>query len=238
MVRRSCGSASSSSGTDTTPRSTSQIQRTGTVRRDSSRGERSGTPSVVWTTQAMSAWTSARGRRAISALFQRDQIGELCRRTSRRSPWAGLGMRRVMRSGWWRRLSYGLAMPDTDDGVPNHASTSLCHPTDVRALSLKEYALIQEFPDDWEFCGTPVQQYEQVGNAVPVRLEAGWLARSFRRRWMSCERRIGTNAQGTCRIAGSCTSSRMSAPADGSRTGRRGSGGMVEPTTPSTTRHL
>jgi len=36
--------------------------------------------------------------------------------------------------------------------------------------SLKEYALIQEFPDDWEFCGTPAQQYAQVGNAVPVRL--------------------------------------------------------------------
>jgi DNA (cytosine-5)-methyltransferase 1 len=40
----------------------------------------------------------------------------------------------------------------------------------VRALTLKEYALIQEFPKDWELCGTPSEQYVQVGNAVPVRL--------------------------------------------------------------------
>tara|TARA_R110002074_G_scaffold33080_6_gene92302 strand:- start:39127 stop:39528 length:402 start_codon:yes stop_codon:yes gene_type:complete len=54
--------------------------------------------------------------------------------------------------------------------MPNHASTALCHPNEVRALSLKEYALIQEFPSDWEFFGTPMQQYAQAGNAVPVRL--------------------------------------------------------------------
>ena len=73
------------------------------------------------------------------------------------------------RSGWWRRLSFDLPCP-TLVTMPNHASTALCHPTEVRALTLKEYALIQEFPGDWEFCGTPAQQYEQVGNAVPVRL--------------------------------------------------------------------
>ena len=73
------------------------------------------------------------------------------------------------RSGWWRRLSYDLPCP-TLVTMPNHASTSLCHPTEVRALSLKEYALIQEFSDDWVFCGTPMQQYEQAGNAVPICL--------------------------------------------------------------------
>src|SRR5438046_426398 len=54
--------------------------------------------------------------------------------------------------------------------MPNHAGTSLCHPTEVRALTLREYARIQEFPDDWHVCGTPAQQYSQLGNAVPVRL--------------------------------------------------------------------
>jgi DNA (cytosine-5)-methyltransferase 1 len=54
--------------------------------------------------------------------------------------------------------------------MPNHASTSLCHPTETRALSIREYARIQEFPDDWEFSGSVSEQYTQVGNAVPVRL--------------------------------------------------------------------
>lgn len=75
------------------------------------------------------------------------------------------------RSGWWRRLSFDLPCP-TLVTMPNHASTSLCHPSEVRALSLKEYAAIQEFPSDWEFRGTVSKQYEQVGNAVPVRLGA------------------------------------------------------------------
>jgi DNA (cytosine-5)-methyltransferase 1 len=73
------------------------------------------------------------------------------------------------RSGWWRRLSFDLPCP-TLVTMPNHAGTSLCHPTEVRALTLKEYALIQEFPKDWMFCGTTMEQYAQVGNAVPVRL--------------------------------------------------------------------
>lgn len=73
------------------------------------------------------------------------------------------------RSGWWRRLAFDLPCP-TLVTMPNHASTSLCHPTEVRALTLREYAAIQEFPKDWRFCGTPSEQYAQVGNAVPVRL--------------------------------------------------------------------
>jgi len=73
------------------------------------------------------------------------------------------------RSGWWRRLSFDLPCP-TLVTMPNHAGTALCHPVEVRALTLKEYALIQEFPPSWEFCGTAAQQYAQVGNAVPVRL--------------------------------------------------------------------
>jgi DNA (cytosine-5)-methyltransferase 1 len=73
------------------------------------------------------------------------------------------------RSGWWRRLTYDLPCP-TLVTMPNHASTSLCHPTETRALSIREYARIQEFPDDWVFAGRTSEQYAQVGNAVPVRL--------------------------------------------------------------------
>lgn len=73
------------------------------------------------------------------------------------------------RSGWWRRLNFDLPSP-TLVTMPNHASTSLCHPTVTRALTVREYARIQEFPDDWEFVGTAAKKYAQIGNAVPTRL--------------------------------------------------------------------
>lgn len=73
------------------------------------------------------------------------------------------------RSGWWRRLTFDLPSP-TIVTMPNHASTSLCHPVETRALTLRECARVQEFPDDWTFCGKALEQYTQVGNAVPVGL--------------------------------------------------------------------
>jgi DNA (cytosine-5)-methyltransferase 1 len=37
-------------------------------------------------------------------------------------------------------------------------------------LSIEEYKRIQEFPDEYEVCGTLLDQYRQVGNAVPASL--------------------------------------------------------------------
>ncbi len=73
------------------------------------------------------------------------------------------------RSGWWRHLSFDLPCPCLVT-MPNHSGTALCHPTNLRVLSIREYARIQEFPDDWKVWGTPAEQYLQLGNAVPVRL--------------------------------------------------------------------
>ena len=73
------------------------------------------------------------------------------------------------RSGWWRRLSWDLPSP-TITTMPNHSSTSLCHPEETRVLSVAECARIQEFPDGWQFCGSVAEQMKQVGNAVPTRL--------------------------------------------------------------------
>jgi DNA (cytosine-5)-methyltransferase 1 len=75
------------------------------------------------------------------------------------------------RSGWWRRLSMDLPCP-TVVTMPNHASTALCHPNEVRALTVAECAAVQEFPIKWRFSGSPQEQYRQVGNAVPTRLGA------------------------------------------------------------------
>jgi DNA (cytosine-5)-methyltransferase 1 len=46
----------------------------------------------------------------------------------------------------------------------------MCHPDEIRVLSVGECARVQEFPDGWTFVGTPAQQMKQVGNAVPARL--------------------------------------------------------------------
>lgn len=73
------------------------------------------------------------------------------------------------RSGWWRRLSWDLPCP-TIVTLPNHASTSMCHPDEVRVLTVGESAVVQGFPRQWRFAGTAQEQMTQVGNAVPVRL--------------------------------------------------------------------
>lgn len=75
------------------------------------------------------------------------------------------------RSSSWRRLSWDFPSP-TVHTLPNHATTSMCHPAELRALTVGECAAIQEFPADWKFEGTPTERYRQVGNAVPIRLGA------------------------------------------------------------------
>jgi DNA (cytosine-5)-methyltransferase 1 len=51
---------------------------------------------------------------------------------------------------------------------PCQKQTERCHPLETRPLSIREYARIQTFPDDYEFVGSLAQQYKQIGNAVPV----------------------------------------------------------------------
>jgi DNA (cytosine-5)-methyltransferase 1 len=73
------------------------------------------------------------------------------------------------RSAYWRRLSFAFPSP-TVVTMPNHASTSMCHPRETRAITVGEAAAIQEFPNEWRFQGTTQSKFRQVGNAVPVRL--------------------------------------------------------------------
>jgi DNA (cytosine-5)-methyltransferase 1 len=71
--------------------------------------------------------------------------------------------------GFYRRLSYAQPSP-TITTSPAQKATMLCHPKLDRPLSVKEYARIQQFPDDWKFIGTTAAKYKQIGNAVPIGL--------------------------------------------------------------------
>ena len=73
------------------------------------------------------------------------------------------------RSGFFRRLSRERPSPALTTR-PDSKATTLCHPTELRPLSVGEYARIQQFPDDWVFEGPVRKKYEQVGNAVPIGL--------------------------------------------------------------------
>ncbi|MEA2068302.1 MAG: DNA (cytosine-5-)-methyltransferase [Verrucomicrobiota bacterium] len=53
---------------------------------------------------------------------------------------------------------------------PAQKQTDRCHPEETRPFTIREYARIQTFPDDWEFAGPRSAQYKQIGNAVPVNL--------------------------------------------------------------------
>jgi DNA (cytosine-5)-methyltransferase 1 len=53
---------------------------------------------------------------------------------------------------------------------PAQKQTERCHPDETRPFTVREYARIQTFPDEWQFSGPISQQYKQIGNAVPVNL--------------------------------------------------------------------
>ncbi|QOG02838.1 DNA (cytosine-5-)-methyltransferase [Flavobacterium sp. MDT1-60] len=53
---------------------------------------------------------------------------------------------------------------------PAQKQTERCHPEETRPFTVREYARIQTFPDEWGFSGSIAQQYKQIGNAVPVNL--------------------------------------------------------------------
>ena len=73
------------------------------------------------------------------------------------------------RSGFCRRLAWDKPAPTlTTD--PAGRATMLCHPTKLRPLTVREYARLQQFPDDWRFAGSVGQKYLQIGNAVPIGL--------------------------------------------------------------------
>lgn len=71
------------------------------------------------------------------------------------------------KTGFLRRLAWNKPSP-TLVTHPTMPATDLAHPIEDRPLSVEEYKRIQQFPDNWELAGPIIQQYKQIGNAVPL----------------------------------------------------------------------
>lgn len=69
-------------------------------------------------------------------------------------------------SSIYKRLDYNT----TCGTVTNVRKSMWIHPKKDRALSIREAARLQSFPDSFEFIGTKDEQYQQIGNAVPPML--------------------------------------------------------------------
>jgi len=96
--------------------------------------------------------------------YWRDLPDELQREYMKKSYFLGGGKTGMARRLSWDEPSLTLTC------APAQKQTERCHPTETRPLTVREYARIQTFPDDWEFYGSLSAQYKQIGNAVPVNL--------------------------------------------------------------------
>lgn len=94
--------------------------------------------------------------RSLAVPLQKEALGK--------SYYAGGG-----KTGFLRRLAWDKPSPTlvTHPAMP---ATDLCHPEELRPLSVQEYKRIQEFPDSWDIQGGKIDKYKQIGNAVPVSL--------------------------------------------------------------------
>lgn len=94
----------------------------------------------------------------------RDLPDDIARAYMKGSYFLGGGRTGMARRLGWHEPSLTLTC------APAQNQTERCHPDETRPLTVREYARIQTFPDDWQFAGAMGQQYKQIGNAVPVNL--------------------------------------------------------------------
>jgi len=67
---------------------------------------------------------------------------------------------------WWKKVS-----PTLTCKCVSISNGRFVHPTQNRAISIREAARLQTFPDNYKFYGTGItSEARQVGNAVPVKL--------------------------------------------------------------------
>lgn len=92
--------------------------------------------------------------------------------------------RRVLPKKMFIKRNYRLVGKDASPTVTSHCLDEFVHPKYDRALTVRECARLQGFPDSYDFCGGPYitphlhndiqDKYEQIGDAVPPLLAYAW----------------------------------------------------------------
>lgn len=80
------------------------------------------------------------------------------------------GMRRTDSTNLFGRLDFDLPSYTITTQFNNVTGGCFTHPSEDRALSVREGARLQSFPDRFEFTGTVSSRCRQIGNAVPPLL--------------------------------------------------------------------
>ena len=91
--------------------------------------------------------------------------------------------KRVLPKKWYIQRNRRLKPDVPSMTVTSHCLDELLHPSLNRALTIREAARLQSFPDHYEFVGGPnicphiyheQDKYEQIGDAVPPLLAHAW----------------------------------------------------------------
>lgn len=97
---------------------------------------------------------------------------------------AELQRRKVLPNKMFIKRNYRLIPDEPSPTVTSHCLDEFVHPTSARALTVRECARLQSFPDSYNFVGGPYiiphidrttqDKYEQIGDAVPPLLAYAW----------------------------------------------------------------
>lgn len=91
---------------------------------------------------------------------------------------------RILPKKMFIKRNYRLISAEPSPTVTSHCLDEFVHPIHDRALTVRECARLQSFPDSYDFCGGPYlvphidrttqDKYEQIGDAVPPLLAYAW----------------------------------------------------------------
>lgn len=95
-----------------------------------------------------------------------------------------LQSQRILPKKMFIKRNYRLPLDELSPTVTSHCLDEFVHPTSDRALTVRECARLQSFPDSYNFVGGPYivphidrsvqDKYEQIGDAVPPLLSFAW----------------------------------------------------------------